>query len=339
MPPSSLLLPCLATRGLMVNRGLMATKGLMATRGHLVNPLARGFHLSPPCGGWKDEELKKRQTDLMKRGLPTRRRIEGVGQVVVVASGKGGVGKSTTAVNLALALASTKGKPKVGLLDADIFGPSLPTMMGISEQPLLDSRDKMLPVESLGLACMSMGLLVDPKAAVVWRGPMVMGALDKLVHGTAWEGTDILVVDTPPGTGDIHLSLAQTVHLAGAVIVSTPQKVALADARKGVDMFRKMEVPILGLVENMSGFLCPSCGTVTRVFGEGGVAELAVEEGVEVLGGLPLDPQLMAASDSGRPLLLSHPASPVAAELRRIAANLLATLHSTPSPTSNPVSW
>ena len=216
--------------------------------------------------------------------------------------------------------------PQVGLLDADIFGPSLPVMLGVDEQPLLDDRDKMVPLQSLGLSCMSMGLLVDPKAAVVWRGPMVMGALDKLVHGTAWEGTDILVIDTPPGTGDIHLSLAQTVDLAGSVIISTPQKVALADARKGIDMYRKMEVPVLGLVQNMASFLCPSCGELTHIFGCEGAKELASEEGIPLLGSIPLDPALMAGSDSGQPLVISQPESAVSKVFSEIAQKLLQQL-------------
>merc|ERR1719158_1578850 len=196
-------------------------------------------------------------------------------------------------------------------------------MMSVSELPLLDPNNKMLPVQNYGVGCMSMGLLVDPQAALVWRGPMVMGALEKLVHGTAWEGTDILVIDTPPGTGDIHLSLAQTVDLAGSVIVSTPQKVALADARKGIDMYRKMEVPVLGLVQNMASFLCPSCGELTHVFGCEGASELASEEGIPLLGSIPLHPALMAASDSGQPLVISQPESAVSKVFSEIAQKLL----------------
>ena len=202
-------------------------------------------------------------------------------------------------------------------------------MLGVDEQPLLDERDKMVPLQSLGLSCMSMGLLVDPKAAVVWRGPMVMGALDKLVHGTAWEGTDVLVVDTPPGTGDIHLSLAQNVDLAGSVIISTPQKVALADARKGIDMYRKMEVPVLGLVQNMASYLCPSCGAQTHVFGCEGASKLATEEGIPLLGSVPLDPALMAGSDSGQPLVISNPESVVSQMYTEIAQKLLQQLEQT----------
>lgn len=293
-------------------------------------PLGRGLYTSGSVrAGDREEVIRKRQEELRRRGLPKKKALEGVGKVILVSSGKGGVGKSTTAVNLALALAGTTSRPKVGLLDADIFGPSLPTMMGVEELPLLDSRDKMVPVQNFGVSCMSMGLLVDPESATVWRGPMVMGALDKLVHGTAWEGTDILVVDTPPGTGDIHLSLAQTVQVAGAVIVSTPQKVALADAKKGVDMYRKMSIPVLGVVQNMAGFLCPSCSAVTHVFGCDGATKLAEELGVQVLASIPLDPSLMSSSDSGLPLLLSHPTSSTSQLYREIAHKILASLQDT----------
>merc|ERR1719481_1831366 len=274
----------------------------------------------------KGEDLKKRQEQLMGRNLPKRKSVEGVGKVVLVASGKGGVGKSTTAVNLALALAQSPAKNKVGLLDTDVFGPSIPDMMAVSELPLLDSNNKMLPVQNYGVGCMSMGLLVDPQAALVWRGPMVMGALEKLVHGTNWSGTDILAVDTPPGTGDIHLSLAQTVEIAGAIIVTTPQKVALSDARKGVDMYQKMGVPLLGVVENMASFVCGTCQAVTHVFGSQGVEGLSNEEGIPVLGSIPLDPSLMASSDCGHPLVLSQPQSAVATTYREIAQKVIKSL-------------
>jgi len=271
----------------------------------------------------KEELLKKRQAELMARGLPKRKVIEGVQHVILVASGKGGVGKSTTAVNLSIALSKISSSSRVSLLDADIFGPSIPTMMNISEQPLLDSKDKMVPVMNYGIGCMSMGLLVDPNSAVVWRGPMVMGALDKMVHGTNWSGTDILVVDLPPGTGDIHLSLSQTVHVSGAVVVSTPQKVALADSRKGVDMFKKVNIPVLGMVQNMSSFICGSCGEKTHVFGCDGAHKMAVELGVPLLGDVPLDPVLMSSSDSGKPMVISHPESDVAKTYQDIARQIV----------------
>lgn len=271
----------------------------------------------------KEDLLKKRQAELMARGLPKRKTIDGVKNVILVASGKGGVGKSTTAVNLSLALSKQKSSPKVSLLDADIFGPSIPTMMNITEQPLLDSKDKMVPVMNYGINCMSMGLLVDPNSAVVWRGPMVMGALNKMVHGTNWSGTDVLVVDLPPGTGDIHLSLSQTVHVAGAVVVSTPQKVALADSRKGVDMFKKVSTPVLGMVQNMSSFICGRCGEKTHVFGRDGAQKMALELGVTLLGDVPLDPTLMSSSDSGKPIVVTHPESEIAQTYYDIAEQIL----------------
>jgi len=276
----------------------------------------------------KEEAMKKRQEELMKRGLPKRKTIEGVKHVVLVSSGKGGVGKSTTAVNLSLALSKLSTSPKVSLLDADIFGPSIPTMMNISELPLLDSKDKMLPVMNYGVGCMSMGLLVDPSSAVVWRGPMVMGALDKMVHGTNWSGTDVLVVDLPPGTGDVHLSISQTVEISGAVVVSTPQKVALADARKGVDMFRKVGIPVLGVVQNMSSFICGNCGEKTHVFGRDGAQRMAQELNVQLLGDVPLDPSLMESSDSGKPIVITHPQSEVARTYQNIAQKVMDSLAS-----------
>jgi len=271
----------------------------------------------------KEEAMKKRQEELMKRGLPKRKTIEGVKHVILVSSGKGGVGKSTTAVNLSLAFSKLSSSPKVSLLDADIFGPSIPTMMNISELPLLDSNDKMLPVMNYGVGCMSMGLLVDPSSAVVWRGPMVMGALDKMVHGTNWSGTDVMVVDLPPGTGDVHLSISQTVEISGAVVVSTPQKVALADARKGVDMFKKVGIPVLGVVQNMSSFVCGKCGEKTHVFGRDGAQRMAKELEVPLLGDVPLDPALMASSDSGKPIVITHPQSDVARTYQDIAQQIM----------------
>ena len=254
---------------------------------HVKSPLKttlRHFRLTLNVQSSKEQALKNRQEQLMKRGLPKRKQIEGVKHVVLVSSGKGGVGKSTTAVNLSLALSKLPASPKVSLLDADIFGPSIPTMMNVSELPLLDNNDKMLPVMNYGIDCMSMGFLVDPDSAVVWRGPMVMGALDKMVHGTYWSGTDVLVVDLPPGTGDIHLSISQTVQVSGAVVVSTPQKVALADAKKGVDMFQKVGIPVLGLVQNMSSFICGKCGEKTNIFGCDGVQKMADDLSVSLLG-------------------------------------------------------
>ena len=245
----------------------------------------------------------------MRRGLPKRKTIEGVQHVILVSSGKGGVGKSTVAVNLSLAISRLSPSYKVSLLDADIFGPSVPIMMNISEPPLLDEKDKMVPVQNYGVGCMSMGLLMNTSSAAVWRGPMVMGALNKLIFQTDWAGTDYLVVDLPPGTGDVHLSLSQTVAVSGALVVTTPQRVAMADVRKGVDMFNKVEIPVLGVVQNMSGFVCTKCHTINHVFGADGARELATSLDVPLLGDIPLDPDITNSGDSGKPLVISHPQS------------------------------
>ncbi len=221
-----------------------------------------------------------------------------VGKVIAVASGKGGVGKSTVAVNLAVGLARLG--LRVGLLDADIHGPSLPTMLGMAGKPAIEG-DRMIPREAWGVTCMSMGFLVGEGQAMVWRGPMVMGALEQLMGQVAWPALDVMVVDMPPGTGDVQLTMAQRVDLAGVVIVSTPQDIALIDARRGIDMFGRTGVPILGLVENMSVFCCPNCGHRTAIFGEGGVEREAAERGVEVLGKVPLLAAIRSAADSGNP--------------------------------------
>ncbi len=239
-----------------------------------------------------------------------------VGRVVAVASGKGGVGKSTTAVNLAVALAQAG--HRVGLLDADIYGPSLPRMLGVdAKPPLVDG--KMVPLEAWGLKAMSIGLLVDPDSAMIWRGPMVMSALEQMMNQVHWGALDIMIVDMPPGTGDAQLTMAQRVKLAGAVIVSTPQDIALIDARRGVRMFEKTMVPILGLIENMSSFACPHCGEVSHLFGHGGAKREAETLGVPFLGEVPLLLDIRQTSDAGTPIVASAPDSPAAAAYRAIA--------------------
>ena len=245
------------------------------------------------------------------------RLLTGVGRVIAVASGKGGVGKSTVAVNLAVALAQA-GR-RVGLVDADIYGPSLPRMLGVSGRPAL--RDKtMIPMEAFGVRCMSIGFLVPEEQAMVWRGPMVMGALTQLLGQTEWGALDVMVVDMPPGTGDAQLTLSQRVDLAGAVIVSTPQDIALLDARRGVAMFQKVGVKILGIVENMSYFHCPHCGERTDIFGHGGAEAEAAKLGVPFLGAVPLLADVRASGDAGRPIVAAAPASAAAKEFVRIAA-------------------
>jgi len=237
--------------------------------------------------------------------------------IVAVASGKGGVGKSTTAVNLALALAQMG--LKVGLFDADIYGPSMPRMLGIAGQPVSPDGDHLLPMESHGVKCMSIGFLVPEDAPIIWRGPMVMGALQQLMRDVAWGALDVMVVDMPPGTGDTQLTMCQTVPLTGAVIVSTPQDIALLDARKGLNMFRKVDVPVLGIVENMSYYVCPQCGHEAHVFGHGGAKAEAERLSADFLGEIPLDIAIRETSDSGQPIVVSQPDSPHAEAYRAIA--------------------
>jgi ATP-binding protein involved in chromosome partitioning len=242
--------------------------------------------------------------------------IEGIGAIIAVASGKGGVGKSTVAVNLALALAR-QGR-RVGLLDADIYGPSVPRLLGLSGKPRTEGS-KLLPSSAYGLKAMSIGFLVADDQAVIWRGPMVVSALTQMLTGTLWAPLDILVVDMPPGTGDVQLSMAQRVPLAGAVIVSTPQDLSLIDARRAIAMFEKTAVPILGLVENMSFFVCPHCGETTPIFGHGGAREAAKAAQIPFLGEVPLLPLIRESSDQGRPVVASAPDSAEARAFLAIA--------------------
>jgi ATP-binding protein involved in chromosome partitioning len=242
--------------------------------------------------------------------------IPGVAAVIAVASGKGGVGKSTTALNLALGLRDLG--LRVGLLDADIYGPSVPRLTGIHEKPKLNDDRKMIPIERFGLSIMSIGFLVEEDTAMIWRGPMVMSAITQMLRDVAWGTLDILVVDMPPGTGDAQLTLAQNVPLKGAVIISTPQDLSLIDARRGLAMFRKVNVPVLGIVENMSYFQCPECGTRSDIFGHGGARHEAERLGVPFLGEIPLHMSIRATSDSGNPVVASEPDGPHAAIYRAI---------------------
>ncbi|XP_070956456.1 iron-sulfur cluster transfer protein NUBPL isoform X3 [Macaca nemestrina] len=259
--------------------------------------------------GAESETLKQRRTQIMSRGLPKQKPIEGVKQVIVVASGKGGVGKSTTAVNLALALAANDSSKAIGLLDVDVYGPSVPKMMNLKGNPELSQSNLMRPLLNYGIACMSMGFLVEENEPVVWRGLMVMSAIEKLLRQVDWGQLDYLVVDMPPGTGDVQLSVSQNIPITGAVIVSTPQDVALMDAHKGAEMFRKVHVPVLGLVQNMSVFQCPKCKHKTHIFGADGARKLAQTLGLEVLGDIPLHLNIREASDTGQPIVFSQPES------------------------------
>ncbi len=243
--------------------------------------------------------------------------IPGVKNIIAVASGKGGVGKSTTAVNIALALAAEGAK--VGMLDADIYGPSQPTMLGIHGRPESADGQTLAPMVGHGIQAMSIGFLIDVETPMVWRGPMVTQALEQLLNQTTWQDLDYLVVDLPPGTGDIQLTLAQRVPVTGAVIVTTPQDIALIDARKGLKMFEKVGVPILGVVENMSLHICSNCGHEERIFGEGGGERMCKDYGTEFLGALPLDIRIREETDSGKPTVVAEPESRIAEIYRAIA--------------------
>jgi ATP-binding protein involved in chromosome partitioning len=251
-----------------------------------------------------------------------------VGAIVAVASGKGGVGKSTVAVNLAVALA--RQGLAVGLLDADIYGPSLPRMLGLAGKPEVKG-DKMIPLEAWGLKAMSLGFLVDEDTPMIWRGPMVMGALEQMMGQVTWGKLDIMIVDMPPGTGDAQLTMAQRVALAGAVIVSTPQDIALLDARRGVRMFERTNVPVLGLIENMSYFCCPNCNHRSEIFGHGGARKEAEALGTEFLGEIPLVLDVRVAGDAGTPIVASAPDSAAAQAFAAVAARLWQKVGATPA--------
>src|SRR3974390_691307 len=247
--------------------------------------------------------------------------IPGVDAVIAVASGKGGVGKSTTAVNLALGLRALG--LKVGMLDADIYGPSLPKLLAIKEKPQTIGGTRLKPIDRYGLSVMSIGFLIDEETPMIWRGPMVMSAITQMLREVEWGKLDVMVVDMPPGTGDAQLTMAQQVPLKGAVIVSTPQDLGLIDARRGVAMFKRVNVPVLGVVENMSYFLCPSCGTRSNIFGTGGARKEAERQGVPFLGEVPLHMTIREKSDAGLPVVTSEPDGPHAKIYREIGAKVL----------------
>jgi ATP-binding protein involved in chromosome partitioning len=246
--------------------------------------------------------------------------VAGVDRILAVGSGKGGVGKSTVASNLAVALA--RAGRRVGLLDADIYGPSQPRMMGVNQRPGSPDGKTIIPLRAHGVTMMSIGLMMDPDKAVVWRGPMLMGALQQMLGQVEWGRLDVLIVDLPPGTGDVQLTLCQRTNLTGAIIVSTPQDVALLDARKAIDMFQTLKTPILGLIENMSTFVCPNCGHESHIFGHGGVAAEAARLGVPLLGALPIDLDTRLSSDAGTPVAAGE--GPMARAYRQIADGLIA---------------
>jgi ATP-binding protein involved in chromosome partitioning len=251
---------------------------------------------------------------------PVKAGVPGVGAIIAVASGKGGVGKSTTAVNLALGLQANG--HRVGILDADIYGPSMPRLLGLHGKPEVISGRVLKPMQGYGMKVMSIGFLVDEETPMIWRGPMVMSALTQMLREVQWGDLDVLVVDMPPGTGDAQLTMAQQVPLAGAVIVSTPQDLALIDARKGLNMFKKVDVPLLGIVENMSYFVAPDTGARYDIFGHGGARKEAERLGVPFLGEVPLVMEIRETSDSGKPVVVSNPDGPQAKAYREIAARV-----------------
>nr|WP_255784048.1 iron-sulfur cluster carrier protein ApbC [Lysobacter chinensis] len=300
--------------------------------------------LAIPAGGFENSLRSMVANALEARGLqlarldlvqriaahevqPNLSPLPGIRNVIAIGSGKGGVGKSTTAVNLALALAADGAR--VGVLDADIYGPSVPAMLGLSGRPDSPDGKTIEPMRAHGVEAMSIGLLVDPDTPMIWRGPMATSALTQLLEQTRWggeEGLDYLVVDLPPGTGDIQLTLSQKIPVAGAVIVTTPQEIATLDARKALKMFEKVEVPVLGLVENMAVHVCSNCGHSEHIFGSGGAAQMAERYGVPLLGSLPLDVGIREQGDAGRPIVAADPDSPAALAYRQAARAMAAEL-------------
>ncbi len=247
--------------------------------------------------------------------------IPGIKHIIAVASGKGGVGKSTTAVNLALAL--SKEGARVGILDADIYGPSQPLMLGVTTRPELQDKKNRSPIMAHGLQSMSIGYLVDDSSSMAWRGPMVSMALQQLLNDTQWDNLDYLILDLPPGTGDIQLTMAQKIPVTGAVIVTTPQDLALLDAKRAVNLFQKVKVPVLGIIENMSHHVCSSCGHEEAIFGAGGGKKMATDLDVQLLGALPLDKKIREQTDHGQPTVIAEPDGKAALEYRRIARAIM----------------
>nr|WP_255679438.1 Mrp/NBP35 family ATP-binding protein [Jiella flava] len=295
------------------------SKAMVALTAEKVAGIPAPRHSAP-----QSSHKAKDRPSTVRRSGPARAGIPGIERIVAVASGKGGVGKSTTAVNFALGLVAAG--LKVGLLDADVYGPSIPRLLGLRDKPRAAGARTIRPLEAYGLKAMSMGLMVDEDTPMIWRGPMVMSALTQMLREVEWGELDMLVVDMPPGTGDAQLTMAQQVPLAGAVIVSTPQDLALIDARKGLAMFQKVDVPVLGIVENMSYFVAPDTGKRYDIFGHGGAKAEAARLGVPFLGEVPIEMAIRESSDAGRPVVASDPEGPHAAVYRAIADKVLAGL-------------
>jgi ATP-binding protein involved in chromosome partitioning len=300
---------------------VFAMKGVTSVTAVLTAESATpGNGAAPGNGATAPQQAAPKAPPQQAQPQPNRPNIPGIKSIVAIASGKGGVGKSTTTVNLALALKQLG--LSVGVLDADIYGPSQPRMMGISGRPDSPDGKTLIPMENYGVKCMSMGFMVADDTPMIWRGPMVQSALMQMLREVAWGDLDILVVDMPPGTGDAQLTMAQQVPLTGSVIVSTPQDIALIDARKGLNMFRKVDVPVFGIIENMSLFICPNCGHESHIFSHGGAKATAEKLGVPFLGELPLDQQIRETSDEGRPIVVSDPSSPHAETYVKIAQQI-----------------
>ncbi|MGH7814991.1 MAG: Mrp/NBP35 family ATP-binding protein [Candidatus Binataceae bacterium] len=293
-------------------------------REDVIRALAAGIHRALTHDlGIADVQLRVRKVEAELGGKAGRARLEGVKHIVAVGSGKGGVGKSTVAANLALALAQSG--LNVGLLDADIYGPSIPMMFGTGEaRPAAVDKQHFRPVEKFGVKLISIGFFLSEQAPVIWRGPMVMGAIRQFLKDTIWGALDFLIVDLPPGTGDAQLTLAQQVPLDGAVIVTTPQDVALLDATRAVKMFRQVHCPLLGVVENMSYFVCPDCGERDEIFGYGGGERMAAEEGAPLLARVPLFPEVREAGDAGEPIVIANPNHPASAAYFDLARAVVA---------------
>jgi ATP-binding protein involved in chromosome partitioning len=256
------------------------------------------------------------------RGLPGRQEVPGIKNSIAVSAGKGGVGKTTVSVNVAIALAQAGAR--VGLLDADIYGPNVPIMMGLHDQPVAAESGKMLPLRAYGIEVVSFGTILKPGQPVMWRGPMLAKAMREFLYEVEWGPLDYLVIDLPPGTGDVQITLAQSIPLTGAVIVTTPQDVSIADVSRGIQMFAQLRLPVLGVVENMSGFICAHCGERTDVFGSGGGRQLAERYGLRFLGEVPLDPRVRIGGGDGEPLMAAAPASPPGRVLRSVAEQIAA---------------
>ncbi len=305
---------------------LAAEKAVLALKGARSVTAVLTAHKAPASAPPRRAGLNAQmQAEAQPRaGAAERQGPPGVKAVIAVASGKGGVGKSTVAVNLAVAL--HKLGRKVGLLDADIYGPSVPRMLGLTGKPTSKDGKKLQPMEAWGLKAISIGSLIDEDQPMIWRGPMVMTALTQLIYDVEWAPLDILVVDMPPGTGDAQLTLAQRVPLAGAIIVSTPQDIALIDARKGLAMFKKTHVPVFGIVENMSTFVCPNCGHESHIFGHGGARETAAKLGTDFLGEIPLHIAIRETSDGGTPITARDPGGPQSKAFLDLAERIIAKL-------------